>query len=212
MTFERLLTVISLPILAFSDYYLTLLGKKSRDKKYSEFMKTDDYELNPVWQKDIKSLKLFNYKHVLIVFLLTVYFYFSALLMSVNVYDFFYGAVSMMYLFIIARHVQNLLQYSYTAKNPGELEGNIKFSYIYIIKTSQYQTFLFALLILAVNIKVQSWYLLGGTFGLIILSLIQYKWIRRFKKKKQQLMMQNQQLQHQREQMQQPAAENQQTT
>jgi len=73
----RNIAVVSVPILMFLDYFLTLAGKKLRDKVYSQHFANEEYELNPGWQKDINKFKLFNYKHILLVILVTVYFYFT---------------------------------------------------------------------------------------------------------------------------------------
>src|SRR5205085_8911543 len=105
----KLLAVIVLPLIMFCDYYLTLAGKKLRDKVYSAHITSEEYELNPVWQKDINKLKLFNYKHLLAVILITGYFYFASLLLSDNVFFLVYGAIFCLYLYIVMRHLQNIL-------------------------------------------------------------------------------------------------------
>ncbi|HCE45746.1 MAG TPA: hypothetical protein DET40_19560 [Lentisphaeria bacterium] len=49
--------VLLLPMPMFSDYFLTLLGAVMKDKKYCEHLKTQHYELNPVWQVNIAQKK-----------------------------------------------------------------------------------------------------------------------------------------------------------
>lgn len=166
-----------------SDYYLTIIGKKLRDKEYFKYFTSEEYELNPVWQKDINKLKMFNYKHILAVCLITLYFYLASNLMRVTLFDFFYGAIFILYTFIITRHLQNIFTYKLSLKHPEFLSGKLVINQIYTLKISQYQTIFFAVFLLLINIWVQSWFLFGGFAGLLVLYLIQFTWIRRFKQK-----------------------------
>ena len=57
--------VLLLPVLMLADYYLTVLGAVLRDKKYSEHVIVEQYELNPIFQKAINKRQLINIKHLL---------------------------------------------------------------------------------------------------------------------------------------------------
>lgn len=183
MELYRIFAVICIPLLMLSDYFLTLLGKKLRDREYYKYFTTEEYELNPAWQKDINRQKLFNYKHLLAVFLITVYFYFASKLMRDTLFDFFFGALFIIYSFIITRHLQNIFTYKLSSRFPQYLNGKLSISYIYTIKLSQYQTIFFALFLFLINFWVQSWFIAGGVTGLVILYLIQFAWIKRYRQK-----------------------------
>ena len=43
--------LLLLPILMFADYFLTVLGAIHAEKKHSQHIRSEHYELNPAWQK-----------------------------------------------------------------------------------------------------------------------------------------------------------------
>ncbi len=183
MVTGRLIAVISVPLLMFSDYFLTIAGKKYRDSEYSKKFTSQEYELNPVWQKDINSGKLFNYKHFLAAFLVTVYFYFASKLMSEELFDFFYGAILIVYMFIITKHLQNIFTFKLSTKHPEYLTGMVSVNQMYSLKISQYQILFFAMFLFVINIRMQSLFLFGGILGMLILYLNNLVWISRYKRK-----------------------------
>ena len=183
MPFIRVAALICLPILMLCDYYLTLAGKKLRDKVYADHLTSEEYELNPVWQKDVNKLKKFNYKHLLAIILITGYFYFASLLLKDDIFFLIYGALFVLYIYIIARHVQNILTYRFINKEPSQLSGKIYLGHLFSLKTSLYQTFTTGLLMLILSAWTQSWFILGGASGLLLFCVTQLRWIKRYKRK-----------------------------
>ena len=183
MPFIRVAALICLPILMLCDYYLTLAGKKLRDKVYADQLTSEEYELNPVWQKDVNKLKKFNYKHLLAIILITGYFYFASLLLKDDIFFLIYGALFVLYIYIIARHVQNILTYRFINKEPSQLSGKIYLGHLFSLKTSLYQTFTTGLLMLILSAWTQSWFILGGASGLLLFCVTQLRWIKRYKRK-----------------------------
>ena len=41
------------PPFMLADYFLTLAGAAQKERKYDDHFKTEHYELNPTWQKDV---------------------------------------------------------------------------------------------------------------------------------------------------------------
>ncbi len=58
--------LILIPILMFSDYFLTVAGAVLKEKKYADHFKFEHYELNPIWQKEIAQKKWLNPKHIVL--------------------------------------------------------------------------------------------------------------------------------------------------
>ena len=56
-----LIYVLVLPLFMLADYYLTLLGER-QSKEYREHYVLKEYEVNPLWQGDVKKQKWFNPK------------------------------------------------------------------------------------------------------------------------------------------------------
>src|SRR5215510_5364993 len=52
--------------LALGDYYLTLLGASLAEQTYRRHFKSENYELNPVWRRDVGRGALFNPRHLLL--------------------------------------------------------------------------------------------------------------------------------------------------
>jgi hypothetical protein len=180
---ERIVSIICIPLLMFSDYYLTLLGKKLRDNVYLQHISTEEYELNPVWQKDINKFKMFNYKHVLAVILITGYFYFASLVLRDSWYYGIYGALFTMYAYIIMRHLNNILIYRFANRNPNLFSGKATYGLLFSLNLSKYQSFTYSVFMLALFAWTQSWFILGGAIGLALLGLTNIRWINTYKKK-----------------------------
>lgn len=183
MNLMRIIAVISIPFLMLSDYFFTIMGKKLRDNIYIQHVSSDQYELNPAWQKDIEKLKLFNYKHVLLVILVTGYFYFAAKLLNDTWFELIYGALFTVYICIIMRHTNNIMIYKFANKNPEKISGKVIMSYLFTLNVSMYQIFTTAVFMMLLAAWTGSWFLFGGGCGLFILTLIQKRWIRAYKKK-----------------------------
>lgn len=181
----RIIAIICIPVIMLADYYLTLLGKKFRDSKYSEHLSSPEYELNPAWQKDVNSFKLFNYKHILSIILITGYFYFASKLLSDDWFFGLYGALFTVYGYVIMRHFQNIFIYRYSNKNPDLLSGKVTMGHVLMLKISQYQLFTTSVFLLVLSAWSASWFICGGGLGILLLALTKYRWIAAYKKKMQ---------------------------
>ncbi len=180
----RLIAIISIPVLMLADYYLTLLGKKLRDNVYTQHISSEQYELNPAWQKDINKFKLFNYKHLLAVILITGYLFFAEKLLRDDWFFAIYGAISTIYVYILMRHFQNILIYRFANKNPDMLSGKAVIGHIFSLKISQYNILMTAIMLIFVFAWTGSWFVLGSVSGLLLFSITQLRWINAYKRKK----------------------------
>jgi hypothetical protein len=172
--------VVLVPILMLADYYLTVLGNFYRRKKYSEYYVIETYELNPLWKKDIDSLKIFNYKHILIVILFTAYF--LSLSENANLYQFMIGNIFALYGFINGRHLNNIFLFRFIYSHSDEVAGKVQMSHFLGLKMAQYQLAIVVLPFLLLTILQPNNYLYGGLFGFLVIFIgIQY-WIRKHKK------------------------------
>ena len=183
MSIMRIIAVTSIPFLMLSDYFFTLLGKKLRDNIYAQHICTEQYELNPVWQDEVNKMKKFNYKHLLAIILVTGYFYFTAKLLSDPWFDIIYGALFAIYVYVMMRHLNNILIYKFANKNPGQISGKAVLGHILVLKISEYQVFTAAIFLFLIFLWTRSWFVLGCSFGLLILTLKQIRWISAYKKK-----------------------------
>lgn len=118
-----LLTLILIPSLMLSDYYLTLLGEKLRQRSQPHrLLRIESYELNPFFQKDVARLRWINWRHLsltilftlLMAFLATGYVYQVSPVPFIGItgyYAVFYGVV-------IGRHINSILVFADALNNP----------------------------------------------------------------------------------------------
>ena len=175
--------ILFIPILMFADYYLTFLGDFYRKKKFAEFYIIDTYELNPLWKKDIEQFKWFNYKHILIVTGITIYFYYLSISDGKSFYEFSLAFYFTTYGIVNGRHLNNILLFKYIYNNTNEISGKIHISHLSVLKMSQYQTIVFIVPLLLLTILHPNIYLYGALTASIMLYFTMFFWIRKHKKK-----------------------------
>lgn len=132
--------LITFVIVSFLDYYMTLLGVWLARKELSKHHVAKDYELNPVFKKDISRLRLFNPKHLLIlaglVFLFTIIYYMNAIVGNFKEIELMQGIVFSVYAIILIRHIKNIISISMLNKFPNLVKGSIKVTVNYMLASS----------------------------------------------------------------------------
>lgn len=178
--------VLIIPVLMLIDYYLTILGAALYKRDYGNHVKLPQYELNPVWQKDINRRRLINLRFlgiVLGVTMISVYISQTAPPLLIGSLQFPFGMILAIYAIVIGRHLGNILTFRFTIMNPGSLEGQVRFSQEMSLRVSQYNILavLFPLVLVATiarNAMVN-----GALTGVILLGLVHYFWIWRYRRK-----------------------------
>jgi hypothetical protein len=175
---------IVFPFIMVLDYYLTVYSDHLRKKGHSRHYQLENYELNPIWVKDINKRKLFNPKHLslVIIFSLFIWYFLCRPEVDSNYNRLLYGAIVTIYFMIIGRHTSNILLYKFTINNPHELNGRITLSTKYIYIASAYQYFVCFGAILPLAILSSSYYVYGGLIGSIVLISIHLIWYRKHSK------------------------------
>ncbi|MBP7176915.1 MAG: hypothetical protein KBA53_11975 [Thermoclostridium sp.] len=115
-----LIYVVIIPLFMMADYYLTLLGEKL-SKEYRKHYVVKEYEVNPLWQKDVNQRKWFNPKQLVLVAVFTALFYFFIRYLYAEDYllmQLLIGMITAPYVIILGRHLSNLLLFIYIRKNP----------------------------------------------------------------------------------------------
>jgi hypothetical protein len=168
-----------IPVFMFADYFLTVLAAVQKERKYDLHFRSDHYELNPLWQKDIRRKRWFNPRHTLLAVLSSI-----LIIGAVEFGDLpevalegFLGFFFVLYGLILGRHVSNLLIFRYMAKKPEEISGQVTMAHALMLRISvhQYITFLPPLVLLGVFYPRP--FVLGGLGGMVALLLIHTKWI-----------------------------------
>ena len=173
--------LVAIPILLLSDYYLTLLANIYKEKKYANHFVLKTYELNPVWQKSVDNNKWLNYRHLLLVSLITTLFYYISATQTKYLYQFLLGFFYTIIGIVNARHLTNLLIFRFLSLNPETVNGQIQLSHLYLLKVSQFQVLSFGIPILFLTILMPNIFILGGLFSCFVFYFIHFLWIKRYK-------------------------------
>lgn len=185
-TIMRYPEVLLLPIMMFADYFLTVLGAIQWEKKYSLHFKTEHYELNPIWQKQITKKKWFNPRHVALTIIL------SGILICLVEFggmphgfvQVVLGCVLVLYGMILGRHFCNLLIFSHLIRKPDQIFGEVTMSHQFVLSLSLYQTLMVMIPIVLVAVFSQSNFARGGAAGIVLFLIINLGWIRKAKKQR----------------------------
>ena len=158
-----------------ADYYLTIISARHHRDYLSEYISYDgSFELTPNFQKDVDSLKLISPQFLVRWFLSLLIIYFLWWL-SVKVlflpqfFYFLFGALILREVVAHLRHLRNLSVY-YFAGNGG-IKGRIEYSRPFVLKLSAAEFFSFSSMYLVFAILVNSWFLLGGTLGCLVVAI-----------------------------------------
>jgi hypothetical protein len=171
--------LFAIPVLMFTDYFLTVLGAISREKSgYNERMAMQHYELNPGFQKDIQTKRWFNPRHIGLVCLFTGLLIFIDLVGSdiPAVEEFMLGFFASMFLVVIGRHLMNLSIFRSIRLHPEYLSGRIEMSHAYLLEISANQTWQVILPLALVAAVVQTPFAIGCALGPLRLVIALFQW------------------------------------
>jgi len=168
-----------IPVFMFADYLLTVLAAGLKERKHDLHFRTDHYELNPMFQKDIQRKRWFSPRHALLAILSS-----TLVIGAVEFGDLpevalegFLGFFFVLYGLILGRHVSNLLIFRYMAKRPDEISGQVTLAHALMLHMSMHQYITFLLPLVLLGVFYPRPFVLGGLGGMVALLLIHTKWI-----------------------------------
>ena len=176
--------ILLLPILMFSDYFLTVLGAIQKVKKYGDHFKTLHYELNPTWQKQISKKQWFNLHHILLTIIFTSIL--TLLIEFFNMPNFLVqeilGFLFVLFGMIIGRHLSNILAFQYLVMKPNEISGQITMAHTFQLYISTFQYLVCVVPMLIIAFFVPTPFIIGGLFGALSVIVIHVSWIYKHKR------------------------------
>lgn len=170
-----MIIVILTPLLMLTDYFLTLVGKKYRDRL--PYVRSETYELNPDFRKAIDNNEKFSFTHLAYT---GVYTFLSFMLYEQGDKIFlegFTGYIAATFGLINARHIGNILTFRFSIKNPEEVKGVVYTSHLYNLKNSLFQTIALAMAFLLFVILHPVPFLIGAFVSQVVLAIHQLLWI-----------------------------------
>ena len=164
-------------ILYISDYSFTIACAKMY-RQQSIIVFEGSFELNPIFQKDIDSLKIVSSRFLLILVIgigiLLFIWFLNSTISDWNLYLFALGSFIFGELVIHKRHLQNWFLYRYAIGSNG-IQGHIEYSRKIILRRSALEMFLFTILLFIVFALTFQWFFLGGTCGCLSNAINQYR-------------------------------------
>ena len=152
-------------LLYVSDYAFTIACARLYRSRVSEKLVFEgSFELNPVFQQDVDSLRLISPRFIamlLISGLLLAWVWFLASQSAREFYEFVLGFMILLESAIHVRHIRNLFMFRMFSES-GCVRGRIEYSRPFILRTSSAELFAFSAVFLLLFAFTQSWFVLGG--------------------------------------------------
>ena len=177
--------VILVPAFMLADYFLTLAGAVLRDRKYSDHFKTEHYEMNPLWQKDVARKKWLNPRHIVLVVVvscvLTLLAEFGE--MPEPFLQALLGGVLMVFAIVIGRHLCNLMIFRYMIRKPDEISGQVTMAHALLLSLSLYQYLMIVVPLALIAVFSPSPFVIGACVGAVLVPAVHLKWIAKQRKR-----------------------------
>jgi hypothetical protein len=171
--------VLSFPFLMLADYYLTLIGAVQQEKKYSEHFKSEQYELNPVWQTAVARRQWFNPKHLVLTVCIS-----SAIIFLVEfgklpdrIADGAIGCALVLFTMLLARHVNNLVIFRYMIRHPDHITGQVTMRYVMTLWLSLFQYCAATVPLVLIAALSANAFAVGGCIAGLLLLGCHVRWI-----------------------------------
>ncbi|NNF00411.1 MAG: hypothetical protein HKN25_15440 [Pyrinomonadaceae bacterium] len=177
--------ILLLPILMIADYYLTILGAILREKKYGEYFPIETYEMNPTYQDDIDSKRLFNPRFIGQL-ILNFGLLFLASLFLTDALEFLYWIILGFYLTLFAYinglHMSNILSFLFVKSNPNVMKSEIRISHRYNLYSSLFTNSVLLLPVIFILLFSYSHFILGSLIAVLYNAFLCLMWIAKNRK------------------------------
>jgi hypothetical protein len=155
-------------VLYVCDYTLTIIcARLYRGGVNQKFVFEGSYEITPLFQKDVDSLRRVSPRFlatlILCGSLLAVSWLLSAQLQP-ELYEFVLGVMILVQLSVHSRHLRNLFLFR-AVNNTDEVHGRLEYSRALLLRMSAVEALIFSALYLILFAFTQSWFILGGAIG-----------------------------------------------
>jgi hypothetical protein len=162
--------LIALGILFFANSYMSSLsGKVYESHAHEHVVFSTGDSPNPSEQKEGKANRLFSAQNIY-TFLYVILLIVNRLVYGKEIFEFFYGALWLVLISSILRHMRNMFQFA-SMNEPNSVVGRIEYSRAYLHRVSSLswlsQSVIFGIAALA-TIRSFFW---GGAFLCLVLGL-----------------------------------------
>jgi hypothetical protein len=151
-----------------SDYVLTIMGARLYRRGVNEVIVFEgSYELNPLFRKDVDSLRRVSPRFLAALLLSEVWLAGCWLLSAQSQaasYEFMFGILILAELTVHVRHLRNLYMFR-TINSTGGVRGRIEYSRALLLRMASAEWLIFSGVFLLLFAFTRSWFILGGVVG-----------------------------------------------
>lgn len=122
------------------------------------------YELTPIFQKDINSLRRFSPRFLAMLLIssgLLAFVWFLSAQSVPEMFVFASGALILLELTVHTRHLRNLFTFR-AILNSDCVRGRIEYSRAFVLRMSANELFIFSAMFMLLFVFTQNWFILGG--------------------------------------------------
>jgi len=178
--------ILLLPFLILSDYLLTLIAVRLKDKKYAQHFKCEALGMHQAYEQVIEQRKWFTSRIFLGKILISV----SAIILSEYLpphqtfVDVFFGAMFVNYALSVGLQLFNIMVYRYVNRRPDEISGQVSIGHAYLLHVSMYLYFVVTIPLAIVAILDPRPFVFGGLASVLLQQAYHLWWIRRYRRKR----------------------------
>jgi hypothetical protein len=164
---------IAWALIYISDFVLTITcARLYRKNLANKIVFEGSFELNPVFERDVDSMKYFSPRFLVALVLSSTFIAIAWVLgaqSSPGLYAFLLGAVMCVQLTVHVRHIGNLHFYG-SRLSSEQISGRIEYPRPVMLSRSSVQLLGFVLLFAVVFVFTGNWFIGGGMFSCSVLS------------------------------------------
>lgn len=129
-------------------------------------------EMNPVFEKDIASLRWVSPRFLVLLCVMTALLVFLGRLSPAGMgFEFVLGAVLLLWTFMDLRHIRNMFFYLHLHLRPASMDGQIKQSYWLSQRLISYDAFAYGLIYAVAWLASPRLFFIGGALVCFMLAL-----------------------------------------
>jgi len=179
LIYNPLIVALMVTLFMWTDWLLTLAQEKECKKHYYKHYQSypiNTIEGNPILQKDVMNVRVFNSKHFIVSIVAGIIVFLCLKYLPTESQELFIGVILGIFLLVNFQHLSNLIGYKASRKGVhGKLYMHIRTGYL--VQAGRY--FSIMILLLVISIVSNSLFIYGVTFAGLISTIRQFIWMKK---------------------------------
>ena len=179
LIYNPLIVASMVTLLMWTDWLLTLAQESERKKHYYKHYQSypiNTIEGNPILQKDVMNIRVFNPKHFIMSIIVGIIVFLSLKYLLKEFQELFIGMFLGIFLLVNFQHLSNLIGYRASRKGVhGKLYIHMRTGYL--VQAGRYLSM--TILLLVISIVSNSLFVYGVTFAGLISTMRLFIWMKK---------------------------------